>query len=320
MDQAERDEKLSRPASDTQNSNPNPGERVAEIEAENRQNLPVDPALNLTETSGGVEKEDNVTGAVFAASPFADAFSINNNAAQAQAPTIVAPVVNEANREEEAIVARVLAGETEAFAELIDRYKVAVHNLCARMLNDPTEAEDAAQEVFLRAYNQLATYQSGRRFSTWILSIASHYCIDLLRRRRPTVDIENIAFWKQSDQPEPEETALLGETRDEVRELLAKLPEKYRGVTVLRYWQDLSYDEIAEATNLSVGTVKTRLFRARELLAKELDKQRRNNSGAGSLSDDEQTFARGKRGLLRGKDTKANANRNRMKGNQNVLP
>jgi len=196
--------------------------------------------------------------------------------------TTVQPVAQtEANREEEAIVTRVLAGDVEAFAELIDRYKVAVYNLCARMLGDPTEAEDAAQEVFVRAYTQLKSYTPGRKFSTWILSIASHYCIDLLRRRKPSVDLDTIAFWKQSDQPEPEERALTGEVRDEVRALLNKLPDKYRGVTVLRYWNDLSYDEIAQATGLSVATVKTRLFRARELLAKELEKQRQSENQAG---------------------------------------
>jgi len=196
--------------------------------------------------------------------------------------TTTPPVVQtEANREEEAIVSRVLGGDVEAFAELIDRYKVAVYNLCARMLGDPTEAEDAAQEVFVRAYTQLKSYTPGRKFSTWILSIASHYCIDLLRRRKPSVDLETIAFWKQSDQPEPEERALTGEVRDEVRELLNRLPDKYRGVTILRYWNDLSYDEIAQATGLSVATVKTRLFRARELLAKELEKQRQSGNPVG---------------------------------------
>lgn len=201
---------------------------------------------------------------------------------------------SESNREEESIVSRVLAGDTEAFAELIERYKVAVYNLCARMLHDPTEAEDAAQEVFVRAYTQLHSYQPGRRFSTWILSIASHYCIDMLRRRKPVVDLDTIAFWKQSDQPEPEERALSSETRDEVRDLLTKLPDKYRGVTVLRYWQDLSYDEISQATGLSVATVKTRLFRARELLAKELEKRRRN----GGKVEPEETKPKG-RGLFK---------------------
>ena len=311
MNEAERDEKLSKPAPDGTSG------ELAANQAENINEPPYEAAKIET----GVGEEENVTGAVLAARPFAGALSINNNAETNQkTETQLNPAQAEANREEEAIVRRVLAGETEAFAELIDRYKVAVYNLCARMLHDPSEAEDAAQEVFLRAYNQLASYQTGRRFSTWILSIASHYCIDLLRRRRPSVDIDSIAFWKQSDAPEPEEVAVVGETRDEVRELLNKLPDKYRGVTVLRYWQDLSYEEIAEATGLSVGTVKTRLFRARELLAKELDKQRRNGSGADSRSEDEQAFAQGRRGLLKGKNVDSKSNAKRVRGNQNVLP
>lgn len=220
-------------------------------------------------------QENDLTGASALAANFSGNLANNRDNTTAQ------PVVQtEANREEEAIVTRVLAGDVEAFSELIDRYKVAVYNLCARMLGDPTEAEDAAQEVFVRAYTQLKSYTPGRKFSTWILSIASHYCIDLLRRRKPSVDLDTIAFWKQSDQPEPEERALTGEVRDEVRELLNKLPDKYRGVTILRYWNDLSYDEIAQASGLSVATVKTRLFRARELLAKELEKQRQGENPA----------------------------------------
>jgi RNA polymerase sigma-70 factor, ECF subfamily len=281
-------------------SKPEPGSFPDETKKANLQLSPVPNELaeqnDQLADNIRAEEEADVTNAAMAVRPFNGTFSLNgNNPLKAvenagkndnliadheinRKAEVNASVQTEANYQEEAIVARVLAGQTEAFAELIDRYKVAVYNLCARMLHDPTEAEDAAQEVFVRAFTQLHSYQSGRRFSTWILSIASHYCIDLLRRRKPVVDLDTIAFWKQSDQPEPEERALSGETRDEVRELLTKLPEKYRGVTVLRYWQDLSYEEIAEATGLSVATVKTRLFRARELLAKELEKQRRYDS------------------------------------------
>ena len=248
--------------------------------------FPADQPVSVPTTSGNEETE--VTSTAMAVRPFnGPILSVSNQelATSNKSNDLIdhkaVEAINaqyETNREEEAIVTRVLAGDTEAFSELIERYKVAVYNLCARMLNNPTEAEDAAQEVFVRAYTQLHSYQPGRRFSTWILSIASHYCIDLLRRRRPQVDLEAISFWKESQQPEPEEQALTGETRDEVRELLAKLPEKYRGVTVLRYWQDMSYEEIATATGLSVATVKTRLFRARELLAKELEKQRQGDN------------------------------------------
>jgi RNA polymerase sigma-70 factor, ECF subfamily len=240
-------------------------------EADMNEGSAIPPASDTFESDAGLEPEQETDLSSMAmglpmTTPFLAAGNANDAAVRRAEAT-------EANSQEEAIVARVLAGDTEAFSELIDRYKVAVFNLCARMLGDPTEAEDAAQEVFVRAYTQLHSYQPGRRFSTWLLSIASHYCIDLLRRRKPVVDLDAIAFWKQSDQPEPEETALTTEARDEVRELLAKLPEKYRGVTVLRYWNDMSYDEIAEATGLSVATVKTRLFRARELLAKEIEKR-----------------------------------------------
>ncbi len=250
------------------------------------------------------ESETQVNSAMVALRPFGSAIALKSNVGSDVA-TIDAPVVNEANREDETLVRRVSAGDTEAFAQIVDRYKVAVYNLCARMLHDPVEAEDAAQEIFLRVYNQIKTYTPGRRFSTWILSIASHYCIDVLRRRRPTTDLDAIAFWKASDRPEPEENAITLETRDEVRDLLNKLPEKYRSVTVLRYWQDLSYDEIAQATGLSVPTVKTRLFRARELLAKEIEKERRNGNDMG------------RREAAVGKPRTAKA---KVRGSQNVLP
>ncbi|HEX2914117.1 MAG TPA: sigma-70 family RNA polymerase sigma factor [Chloroflexia bacterium] len=181
--------------------------------------------------------------------------------------------------DEARIVARVLAGDIDAFSELVERYKGAVYNLCARMLNNPAEAEDAAQEVFVRAFTQLHTYQPTRRFSTWILAVANHYCIDVLRRRKAImVDLDTVAFQAESKQPEPEEQALLSEARSETRNLLNTLPEKYRAITIMRYWEDLSYEEIAEATGLTIATVKTRLFRARELLAKELARQNNNSS------------------------------------------
>lgn len=259
INRAKRDEQLREPG-------------LGDLQEDAVQVSPVTPQANLAQgESSETGQENNLIGA--------PAIATNPGGTLTDKRETTPVVQSEANREEEAIVSRVLAGEVEAFAELIDRYKVAVYNLCARMLGDPTEAEDAAQEVFVRAYTQLRSYTPGRKFSTWILSIASHYCIDMLRRRKPSVDLDAIAFWKQSDQPEPEERALTREVRDEVRELLNKLPDKYRGVTILRYWNDLSYDEIATATGLSVATVKTRLFRARELLAKELEKQRQSQSG-----------------------------------------
>ncbi len=291
-------DQINRAKRDEQFSEPGLGEfqeNSAQVsQGVNGSNEQVDNPTQVSETT----QENDLTDASALSANFSGNLANNRDNATAQ------PVVQtEANREEEAIVSRVLGGDVEAFAELIDRYKVAVFNLCARMLGDPTEAEDAAQEVFVRAYTQLKSYTPGRKFSTWILSIASHYCIDLLRRRKPSVDLDTIAFWKQSDQPEPEERALTGEVRDEVRELLTKLPEKYRGVTILRYWNDLSYDEIAQASGLSVATVKTRLFRARELLAKELEKQRQNEN----LASQNQSSRANTQGVLK-KNKTVNSN------------
>jgi len=177
-----------------------------------------------------------------------------------------APPIQDAD--ELVLIERAIAGDERAFAELVTRYQTAVYNLAYRMLNDAGEAEDAAQEVFLRIYRRLATYDADHRFSTWVLSIASHYCIDLLRRKRPwLVPLENISNWMRARSRGPEAAALAQEQQDTVRNLLAKLPEHYRLVLLLRYWHDLGYEEIAQVVDLPVSTIKARLHRARNALA-----------------------------------------------------
>src|SRR6266704_6548887 len=169
------------------------------------------------------------------------------------------------------LVELVLAGEQDAFAVLVERYKDAVQNLAYRMLGNVTEAEDVTQEVFVRAYTQLATYKSVHKFSTWLLSIASHLAIDQLRRRRfLALPLEDVPFleWIVDEGSGPEQTALEGEQQDEIQTYLQRLPSKYRAVIVLRYWYDLSYEEIAQALKLTPALVKARLHRARELLAR----------------------------------------------------
>lgn len=168
------------------------------------------------------------------------------------------------------LVQAALRGDESAFAELVTRYQTAVYNMASRMLGDPTDAEDAAQEVFVRAWNQLHTFQQDRRFSTWLLSIASHHCIDLLRRRKPSAPLDDVALYVESDDPEPDEIVLQDEQRDMVQALINALPEKYRAVTLLRYYGDMSYDEIAQSTGLSESAVKTQLHRARKMLADRL--------------------------------------------------
>src|ERR1700694_461919 len=170
-----------------------------------------------------------------------------------------------------ALVELVLADDQDAFSVLVERYKDAVQNLAYRMLGNATEAEDVTQETFVRAYTQLATYKSAHKFSTWLLSIASHLAIDQLRRRRfLALPLEDVPFleWVADLGAGPEQSALEGEQQDEIQIYLRRLPSNYRAVIVLRYWYDLSYDEIALALNLTPALVKARLHRARELLAR----------------------------------------------------
>lgn len=178
-----------------------------------------------------------------------------------------------------------LTGQQEAFALLVERYKDAVQNLAYRMLSNVTEAEDVTQEVFVRAYTQLATYKSAHKFSTWLLSIASHLAIDQLRRRRfLALPLEDVPFleWITDLGAGPEQSALVGEQQDEIQAYLQRLHSKYRAVIVLRYWYDLSYEEIATALNLTPALVKARLHRARELLARYM---RENKLQEGELID-----------------------------------
>jgi RNA polymerase sigma-70 factor (ECF subfamily) len=162
-------------------------------------------------------------------------------------------------------------GDSSAFMHIVDAYQRPVYNLCYRMLGDVSEAEDAAQETFLRAYTKLDTYQSNRKFSSWLLSIASHYCIDRLRKRRyQIVSWDDLPPWRwlPDTEPQPEEVTLAHESDDTLYALLDTLPSDYRAATLLRYWYEMSYDEIAETLNTSVSAIKSRLFRARQMLAK----------------------------------------------------
>jgi RNA polymerase sigma-70 factor (ECF subfamily) len=165
-------------------------------------------------------------------------------------------------------------GDQGAFGHLVESYQGPVFNLTYRMLGDAKEAEDAAQETFLRVYRKLDSYDPTRKFSTWVLSIASHHCIDRLRRRRVTLvsleDEKLPASVIVSDQPGPERSAVQSEYEAQIQTLLGTLSPDYRTVVVLHYWYDLSYEEIAQTTDSTISAVKSRLFRARRMLAKQL--------------------------------------------------
>ncbi len=181
-------------------------------------------------------------------------------------------MVGQVENQELVWLERARNGDQAAFARLVEVYQGPVYNLCYRMLGNAVEAEDATQETFVRMYTKLHTYQPERKLSSWVLSIASHYCIDRLRRRRGiwlSLDEEPVAMTVPSRQRSPEDSALRSESRSEVQRLVDELAPAYRVPLVLRYWYDLSYTEIAEAMGLTVQAVKSRLHRARLYLVQK---------------------------------------------------
>ena len=175
------------------------------------------------------------------------------------------------NENESEWLVRAIEGDDEAFARLVELYQKPVYNLCYRMLGTPGDAEDAAQETFLRAYKNMKRYDRKRSFATWVLSIASHYCIDQLRKRRFNAfsidDEEN--NWLEPPDPEKGPDAVISERekQEQVQMLLDKLSPKDRAAVVMRYWYEYSYEEIAQELSLTVSSVKSRLHRSRRELA-----------------------------------------------------
>lgn len=175
------------------------------------------------------------------------------------------------------LVERCQRGHADAFRELVDRYQTRIFNMAYRMLHDREEAEDITQEAFLNVFRAIDSFK-GDRFSPWIYKIASNLCLDRLRRRRlPTVSLDapvnadmDVAREIADSTSLPEEEALSEALGVDIQRAIDSLPERYRVVTVLRHIEDLSYEEIAEVLGIPLGTVKTRLFRAREMLRARL--------------------------------------------------
>jgi RNA polymerase sigma-70 factor, ECF subfamily len=174
--------------------------------------------------------------------------------------------------EEQVWLDKARRGDKSAFGKIIEAYQRPVYNLAYRMLNNSGEAEEAAQEAFIRAYTRLDSYNPNHKFSTWLLSITSNYCIDLIRKRRAILlSIDEplpphpSLMSERSSGPEPQ--LVQSEQQEMVQRLLAELAPEYREAVVLRYWHELSYDEIAEMMDTTVSAIKSRLFRARKQLA-----------------------------------------------------
>lgn len=160
-------------------------------------------------------------------------------------------------------------GDADAFTKVVETYQTPVFNLCSRMLGNAEDAEDAAQEAFWRAYQNIKRYDPNRPFATWLLSIAAHYCIDRQRKKKlPTIDMETLPEEIIPDHlPTPERVFMSNFASESMEGILAHLNPDDRAAIILKYWYDYSEVEIAEALSITPSAAKSRLYRARRQLA-----------------------------------------------------
>lgn len=172
--------------------------------------------------------------------------------------------------EEKDLICRAARGDAEAFRQLVEAYQTPAYCLAARMCG-PDSAEDVTQEAFLAAWRALPEFRGDCRFSTWLYRLVSNAAIDCLRREkkhRDTGDVDDLEL--PDGGPSPQEQAERSDTRDAVRRALDRLSPEHRQVLLLRFMQELDYGEIARALNVSEGTVKSRINRAKSKLREVL--------------------------------------------------
>jgi len=188
-------------------------------------------------------------------------------------------IVDKRKKEDRELIQQALQGNQSAYESLLKRYKDLVYSVMYKMVRNPQEAEDLTQEAFMKAFNALASFNEEFAFSTWLMKIATNNCIDLLRRRKlKTMSIDEPVQYKDEKvkielpdrEATPEKKILTSERAQIINEAIESLPPRYKHVIVLRHKEEKSYEEIADILNLPLGTVKARIFRAREMLNQKL--------------------------------------------------
>ena len=185
--------------------------------------------------------------------------------------------------DEQQLIQQAVEGDVDAFGQLVVLYQQPLINLAYRMLGNYQEAEDAAQEAYIRAFRNLHSYDTRRSFKTWLFSITSNHCIDRLRKRRLSyVSIDEPLpphpALVSDENTDPEKSLLDQEQSEYIQNLLSGLSPDYRAAVILRYWFEMSYVEIAEALDTTESAIKSRLFRARQALAESVDQREPLNS------------------------------------------
>lgn len=187
--------------------------------------------------------------------------------------------VDERKLEDRRLIKQARAGDQKAFEKLLTKYRNLVYHVMMRMVRNPQEAEDLCQEAFIKAFGALASFNEEFAFSTWLMKIATNNCIDFLRKKKlRTYSIDEPIQYKEEKvqvelpdrEPSPERQMLDEERSKMINDAIQSLPPRYRHVIVLRHKEEKSYEEIAELLKLPLGTVKARIFRAREMLNKKM--------------------------------------------------
>ncbi|MEX2602487.1 MAG: sigma-70 family RNA polymerase sigma factor [Balneolaceae bacterium] len=190
---------------------------------------------------------------------------------------------SESSREDDRLVARASGGDEKAYAVLVQKYQRALYYHIIKMVKEKEQVEDLVQEAFVKAFDNLSSYNTDYAFSTWLYRIATNHTIDYLRKKKlQTYSIDDPVSTKDGDMevqiPDPNfetDRELLRKQRQEIiSNAIQDLPEKYRLVIEMRHMEEKSYQEITELLDLPLGTVKAHIFRAREMLYKALKDRR----------------------------------------------
>ena len=172
---------------------------------------------------------------------------------------------------ENEIIKQVLKGEKDKFVEIVNKYQVSVLSMVNRMIRNRQDAEDITQEVFLRAYRFLPQFDLTQKFSGWLFTIAKNLCFDFLRKKRiETISLDEKKKEVTDQKPLPNGIYTQKTKEQKIESAVSSLPEIYKIPFLLRHTENYSYEEIAKILELPLGTVKRRLFRAREILKEQL--------------------------------------------------
>lgn len=183
------------------------------------------------------------------------------------------------------LVSKARMGDQKAFADLMHRYKDSIYFMALKMVNNKEDAMDLTVETFAKAFEKLDKYQPDYAFSTWLFRVGTNNCIDFIRKKKlSTTSINSMVDDDGDDRPmqiksdtlNPEEVSMKKEQTQLLKLLIDSLPQRYRNLIVLRYFDELSYEEIAEQLDLPLGTVKAQLFRARFLLGNIVNNRTKN--------------------------------------------